>query len=134
MMEPQLQFLEMKIIMTVVIYIKLTRSSLTVSERRVDAILLPIFLYSDLTHKLMQEAEPVPSARIAVNGNAIGAFRATGYIRYASDHEESSLHLNEIIQLNANDSVTIITYRRANSGEVQFNGSGTSSFMINKLK
>ncbi|EAR00731.1 hypothetical protein [Maribacter sp. HTCC2170] len=74
------------------------------------------------------------TARIAVNGAPVGAMGATGYIRFTNNHEESSLHLNEIIQLNVNDVITIVTFMEANTGEVRFNGSGTSSFMINKLK
>lgn len=74
------------------------------------------------------------NARIAINGTAIGAIGATGYIRYASGHEQSSLHVNEILQLNANDIITIVTYREANSGVVHFSGYGESSFMINKLR
>ena len=74
------------------------------------------------------------NARIAVNGTAIGAFGGTGYIRYANNQIETSLHLNEILQLNANDVITIITYMEGNSGTVRFKGSGASSFVINKLK
>ncbi|MGB5387663.1 MAG: hypothetical protein WBN20_12840 [Eudoraea sp.] len=74
------------------------------------------------------------NARIAVNGTAIGAIGASGYIRWASGHNHSSVHVSEILQLNANDVVTIITYREANSGTVRFSGSGESSFVINKLR
>jgi len=74
------------------------------------------------------------NARIAVNGTAVGAIAASGYIRWASGHDHSSLHLNEILQLNANDVVSIISYREANSGTVRFSGSGESSFVINKLR
>lgn len=74
------------------------------------------------------------NARIAINGTAVGAIGASGYIRWASGHDHSSLHLSEILQLNANDVVTIITYREANSGTVRFSGSGESSFVINKLR
>jgi len=74
------------------------------------------------------------NARIAVNTIAVGAIAASGYIRFASGQEQSSLHLNEILQLNADDIITIITYREANSGTVRFSGSGESSFVINKLR
>ena len=74
------------------------------------------------------------NARIAVNSIPIGAFGASGYIRFASNHDHSSIHLNEILQLNANDVISIVTSREANSGTVRFNGAGTSSFMINKLR
>jgi len=74
------------------------------------------------------------NARIAVNGTPVGAIGASGYIRWASGHDHSSIHVSEILQLSANDVITIITYREANSGTVRFNGSGSSSFIINKLK
>ncbi|MGI9546437.1 MAG: hypothetical protein ACR2MM_04310, partial [Flavobacteriaceae bacterium] len=74
------------------------------------------------------------NARIAVNGVAVGAIGASGYIRWASGHDHSSVHVSEILDLVAGDQITIITYREANSGTVSFSGSGESSFMINKLK
>lgn len=80
------------------------------------------------------EARTNVNARIAVNGTAVGAIGASGYIRWASNHDHSSVHINEILQLDANDVITVVTYREANSGTVNFSGSGQSSFMINKLK
>ncbi len=74
------------------------------------------------------------NARIAINGIAVGAIGASGYISFKSNHEHSSIHVNEILQLNANDVITILTYQEANSGTVQFSGSGESSFVINKLR
>ncbi len=74
------------------------------------------------------------NARIAINGSPIGAIGASGYIRFANNHDHSSIHVNEILNLNANDVVSIITYREANAGTVRFSGSGESSFIINKLK
>ncbi|MGB5369397.1 MAG: hypothetical protein WBN18_03125, partial [Flavobacteriaceae bacterium] len=74
------------------------------------------------------------NARISVNGNPIGAIGASGYIRWASNHEQSSVHVNEILNLNANDVITIRTYREASNGVVNFSGVNESSFMINKLK
>jgi len=74
------------------------------------------------------------NARLAVNGIAVGAIAASGYIRWASGHDHSSIHVNEILDLDVDDVVSIITYREANSGTVRFSGSGESSFMINKLK
>jgi len=74
------------------------------------------------------------NARIAVNGTAVGAIAASGYIRWASGQDHSSIHLNEILQLSANDVISIITYREANSGTVNLSGADESSFMINKLR
>lgn len=74
------------------------------------------------------------NARIAVNGTPVGALAASGYIRWASGHDHSSIHVSEILQLNANDVISIVTYREANSGTVNFSGTDESSFVINKLK
>ncbi|PCJ97322.1 MAG: hypothetical protein COA50_04705, partial [Flavobacteriaceae bacterium] len=80
------------------------------------------------------EARTNANARIAINGTAIGARGASGYIRYASNQTQSSIHMSEILELNANDVVTILMYREANSGTVRFNAAGESSFIINKLR
>ncbi|MBT8264092.1 MAG: collagen-like protein, partial [Muriicola sp.] len=74
------------------------------------------------------------NARIAVNGTAVGAIGASGYIRWASNQNHSSIHVSEILELPANAVITIITYREANSGTVRFSGTGESSFVINKLR
>jgi len=80
------------------------------------------------------EARTNVNARIAVNGTVVGAIGASGYIRWASGHDHSSIHVNEILQLNANDVITIVTFRESNSGPVNFSGTNESSFMINKLR
>lgn len=80
------------------------------------------------------EARTNVNARVAVNGTVVGAIGASGYIRWASGHDHSSIHVNEILQLNANDVITIVTFREANSGRVIFSGTNESSFMINKLR
>jgi hypothetical protein len=74
------------------------------------------------------------NARIYVNGTAVGALAATGFIRFANGHEQSSLHLNDILELDANAVISIRTFREANSGEVHFSGQGESSIMINKIR
>jgi hypothetical protein len=74
------------------------------------------------------------NARVAVNGTVIGAIGASGYIRWGSNHDHSSIHISEILQLNANDVITLVTFREANSGTVNFSGANESSFMINKLR
>jgi len=80
------------------------------------------------------EARTNANARIAVNGTATGARAASGYVRFANGHAQSSLHMNEILELNANDVISIIMFREANSGTVRFSGANESSIMINKLK
>ncbi|MEZ4969987.1 MAG: hypothetical protein R2814_10090 [Flavobacteriaceae bacterium] len=72
------------------------------------------------------------SFRIHVNGTAVGAIGATGYFRY--DELMPTISLNEILQLNANDDITIISKREGGNGDVHLSGNGTSSFIINKIK
>lgn len=72
--------------------------------------------------------------RIAINGTPVSALGASGHISFNNGQHRSSLHLNETLQLSANDVVTIISYREANSGTVRMNGTGSSSFVINKLR
>ena len=75
------------------------------------------------------------NARIYVNNVAVGAIASTGYIRFSNNgNNQSSLHLNEILELNAGSQITIRTVREANSGTVRFSGTNQSSIMINKLK
>ena len=74
------------------------------------------------------------NARIAINGTPLGSFAATGLISFDNNNDHSSLHLSDVLQLNANDVISIISYREANSGSVLFYSSGSSSFSINKLR
>ena len=76
------------------------------------------------------------SARIAVNGNVVGALGGS-YIRFqnaTSYNNTSSAHVSEILELNANDIISILTFRKANIGVVNFSGVNESSFTINKLR
>ena len=75
-----------------------------------------------------------PNARIAINSSVVSARASSGYMRNGSGHIQSSIHLNEILQLSSNDVISIIMYREAGVGTVRFNASGESSFIINKLK
>jgi hypothetical protein len=71
--------------------------------------------------------------RIHVNGSAVGAIGATGYFRY-KDEFLPTIALNEILQLGVNDDVTILVEREGDSGDVHLSGTGSSSFIINKIK
>ena len=72
--------------------------------------------------------------RIAVNGTAVGAWGANGLIRFVNGHNHSSVHSSEILELDANDIISILSYREANAGSVRMDGIGNSSFTINKLR
>ncbi len=74
------------------------------------------------------------TGRLAVNGTQVGARGASAYIRFASGQTQSSIHMSEILELNANDVISIIMFREGNSGPVRFNAADESSFIINKVQ
>ena len=75
------------------------------------------------------------NARIAVNGTPVSALGATAYIRFSGNgNRQSSIHITEILQIAANDVISIISYQEANTGIVNFSAVNESSFIINKLK
>ncbi len=73
-----------------------------------------------------------PEMRLFVNGVAVGSYASTGYIRSANNHEETSLHLREVLQLNANDIVTVRIFRAANTGSVLLRDAGSTTFYVEK--
>lgn len=73
-----------------------------------------------------------PEVYISVNGTQIGSFATTGYMRRANGHESTSLHCNEILELRANDTITITTILTANNGTVTMRSLGSSDFYIEK--
>jgi len=107
-------------------------NTLTVKETGRYDIRANLFLVGSSSSNSRQRTNV--NARIAVNGIPIGATGASGYIRFASGHDHSSIHLNEVLQLNTNDIISVITFREANAGSVHFDSLGSSSFIINKLR
>lgn len=74
-------------------------------------------------------------ARIYVNGSPAGSLSATGYIRFNTNGNfQSSIHINEILDLAINSTITIVTFQGANTGAVNFSAAGESSLIINKLQ
>ncbi|OIQ28178.1 MAG: hypothetical protein BM564_10665 [Bacteroidetes bacterium MedPE-SWsnd-G2] len=74
-----------------------------------------------------------PEVYITVNSTQESASAATGYMRRNNGHNESSLHLNEILELNAGDVIEFKVIRAGNSGTVNLRDSGTSNVYIEKL-
>ena len=74
-----------------------------------------------------------PEIRLAVNGTAIGAHGSTGYMRSNNGHEESSLHLREIIEISAGDIITVTIVRSANGGATILRDVGTTNIYVEKL-
>ncbi|MGB5436385.1 MAG: hypothetical protein WBM98_10895, partial [Maribacter sp.] len=105
---------------------QVTGNTLRVKETGRYNIIANLTLYAD-------DDKTSVTVRIEVNGTPVGAIGATGYLR-EKDKFMPTISLNEILQLNANDVITIISRREADSGSVYINGSGNASFIINKLR
>lgn len=75
-----------------------------------------------------------PTARIAIDGTQTGSRAASGYTRNASNHTQSSIHINETLNLSANDVLSIEMFQEGSTGEVRFSAANESSFIINKLQ
>jgi len=74
------------------------------------------------------------SARIVVNGLPVGVISAAANNGLKDEKTESSIYINEILQLNVNDIVTVELKTDANPGTIQYNKRGTCSFAIIKLR
>jgi len=74
-----------------------------------------------------------PAARLSVNGVANTEIVSTGYIRSTAGHNESSLNMTTILQLNANDKVNVLFARAGNAGTVNLQASPESAFMLMKV-
>ena len=74
-----------------------------------------------------------PEMWIDVNGTQRGTFASTGYIRTNNGHDESSLHITEVLQLNANDVISVAIVRTANAGIVNLRSVGSSNIYIEKI-
>ena len=74
-----------------------------------------------------------PEMWISVNGTQRGTFSSTGYIRTNNGHQESSLHINEVFELTANDVLSISIQRTANGGNVNLRSAGSSNIYIEKI-
>jgi hypothetical protein len=74
-----------------------------------------------------------PEMYVTINGTQASAYASTGYMRRNSGHNESSLHINEVLQLSAGDVISISIVRAANSGTVTLRSTNTSNIYIEKI-
>lgn len=74
-----------------------------------------------------------PEMFITVNDSQVGSYSSTGYMRRANGHNESSLHINEVIQLSEGDVISISILRAAQSGLVTLRSANTSNIYIEKI-
>lgn len=73
-------------------------------------------------------------AQIAIDGTPTGAIGNTGYVRHANGQLEASLHINEVFNINAGQTVSVQTIRGGNSAPAVFRSVGTSNIYIEKIK
>lgn len=110
-----------------------TANSVTVSETGRYRIVSNIALVG-INSSSNSEIRTAVEAFVAINGSQVGANSSTAYIRYGTGHDTSSLHINEILVLDAGDVISLKSHRTANSGTVRFKNSGYSSIFIEKVK
>ena len=78
-----------------------------------------------------------PQMRIKIGATQVGTYAATGYMRKNNDHQETSLHINEIIEVTTGDiiSVDIIRETTSESNDAVFlKNVGSSNIYIEKIK
>jgi hypothetical protein len=73
-------------------------------------------------------------AQIAINGTPVGAIGNTGYVRHANGHLEASLHINEVFNITAGQTISVQTIRGGNSAPAVFRSAGTSNIYIERIK
>ena len=74
-----------------------------------------------------------PEIRIALDGTQVGTYGSTGYIRSNNGHEESSLHIREVIEVIAGQVVTVDIVQSANTNAVNLRSAGSSNIYIEKI-
>ena len=79
-----------------------------------------------------------PEIRIAINGTATGTYSSTGYIRTNNGHQESSLHITEVLEITAGQRISVNIAASANTNndaanDVTIRGAGNASIYIEKI-
>lgn len=78
-------------------------------------------------------ARTAPEIRLSVNGSKVGAYASTAYARNNSGHNETSLHINEVIEVSAGDVISVHVIRSASNGVVNLRSAGSSNIYIEKI-
>ncbi len=73
-------------------------------------------------------------AQIAISGTPTGAIGNTGYVRHANAHLEASLHVTEVFNITAGQTISVQTKRGGNSAPAVFRSMGTSNIYIERIK
>ncbi len=72
-------------------------------------------------------------AQLAVDGSGTGTIASTGYVRHANGHTEASLHINEVIEVNSGQTISLRTRRTGNAAPARMRSVGTSNIYIERL-
>ncbi len=73
-------------------------------------------------------------AQIAINGTPSGTIGNTGYVRHNSGHLEASLHITEVFNITAGQTISVQTIRGGNSAPAVFRSAGTSNIYVERIK
>lgn len=73
-------------------------------------------------------------AQIAINGTPTGSIGNTGYVRFNNGHNEASLHITEVFNITAGQTISVQTIRGGNSAPAVMRSVGTSNIYIEKIK
>lgn len=73
-------------------------------------------------------------AQIAINGTPTGTIGNTGYVRHNSGHLEASLHITEVFNITAGQTISVQTIRGGNSAPAVFRSAGTSNIYVERIK
>ncbi|WAC01741.1 hypothetical protein N7U66_17865 [Lacinutrix neustonica] len=79
-----------------------TAHTLTINETGRYRLVINSSLFTN-----SNENRLAPQMRITVNGVQVGTFGSTGYIRINNGHQESSLHINEVLELTIGDVIAV---------------------------
>ena len=74
-----------------------------------------------------------PEIYLELNNNPVESYASTGYIRRSNGHNVSSLHLNEVIELNANDILEVKIVAAGNNNSAVLRSAGSTNFYIEKI-
>ncbi|OIQ28177.1 MAG: hypothetical protein BM564_10660 [Bacteroidetes bacterium MedPE-SWsnd-G2] len=75
-----------------------------------------------------------PEIRLQVNNNLTGSYASTGFTAAYSNHAEISLHLSEVLELDADDKIRVKTFKSAGSGNAKLRSNTSTYISIEKLQ
>ncbi|MFD2726649.1 hypothetical protein [Hyunsoonleella rubra] len=73
-------------------------------------------------------------AQITIDGTPAGTIGNTGYVRHANNQLEASLHITEVFNIAAGQTISVQTIRGGNSAPAVMRSAGTSNIYIERIK